>query len=388
MANILVGVSSSIACYKSLALIKKLQQKGHRVKAILTKNVLHLVPKSAFEQLCEVYVETFQQGMDYRDYLKQDISHISLADWADLVVLAPATANVIGKLAHGIADDLLTTTLLATKAEVMICPAMNCNMYEHSMVQENLKKLKKHGYVFIGPGYGKLACNWEGHGRLEDLEVIVEHIQLHFSKQLLKGKNILITAGPTEESIDPVRVITNKSSGKFGYALAQAARQLGANVTLITGRTMLPRPAVKKTIHILTAEELRKAVMKEYKDKDIIIMAAAVADFRAEHAESRKKIKKEYMRLIKLVKNPDILAELGKKKKTRQLLIGFALETENLVSNARKKLKEKRCDMMVANTPKNLGSDKGEVLLLTRKKTKHIKGSKAFMARKLLEAIA
>ncbi|NTW15884.1 MAG: bifunctional phosphopantothenoylcysteine decarboxylase/phosphopantothenate--cysteine ligase CoaBC, partial [Syntrophaceae bacterium] len=277
-----------------------------------------------------------------------EMAHISLAEFADVVVIAPATANVIGKIASGLADDLLTTTVMATKAPVLICPAMNTNMYGNIIVKENINKLSARGYLFIEPAFGEMACRAEGYGRLPEIPDIIEEVESILTEKDLKGENILVTAGPTREPFDPVRFITNYSSGKMGYALAIAGKRRGASVTLISGPSALPVPRGMKHISVSTAVEMRDAVMENMEKASVIIKAAAVADYRPHMRMSNKIKKREGELAVRLERNPDIIAEVGKKKGNR-VLVGFAVETEHLMENARTKLREKNMDIIVAN---------------------------------------
>jgi len=279
---------------------------------------------------------------------EREISHISLADRADILVIAPATASVIGKIAAGIADDLLSTTVMATRAPVLLAPAMNVNMYQNPLYQENVEKLRRHGFLFVEPVKGMLACGWEGEGKLQDPVFIFEEIVAALSVKDLAGEQVLITAGPTREEIDPVRFLSNHSSGKMGYALAMAAFRRGAAVTLISGPTCLDDPYGVETVRVVTAEEMRSAVLGYFGKSSIAIMTAAVADYRPMTRSGEKIKKKDATNTLQLVKNPDILAELGVMKEDR-LLAGFAAETDNLLENAGEKLRRKNLDMIVAN---------------------------------------
>jgi phosphopantothenoylcysteine decarboxylase/phosphopantothenate--cysteine ligase len=286
---------------------------------------------------------------------ESEIGHINLADSADLFVIAPATANVIGKLASGIADDLLTTVLMATQAPVLLAPAMNIHMYANVIVQENLRKLRRVGYHIMDPAEGYLACGYEGKGRLPDPEKISDEIERLLRKKDLAGENFLITAGPSREPLDPVRYISNRSSGKMGYALARAALRRGATVALVSGPTALDAPFGARLIEVSTAAEMREAVLKEYSRSSAVIMAAAVADYHAA-APSGEKIKRGVGPIeLRLVPNPDILKELGENKNGKWL-VGFAAETENLTDNAQKKLRDKNLDMVIANNVAEEGS--------------------------------
>jgi phosphopantothenoylcysteine decarboxylase/phosphopantothenate--cysteine ligase len=296
-----------------------------------------------------VYTEMFVPTAKY------DMAHISLAEFADAIVIAPATANIIGKIAAGIADDLLSTTIMAADKPILICPAMNDKMLDNPFVQENINKLKKHGYAVMDSAFGELACKTSGAGRLPDIPDIIEAIEALLSPKDLSSEKILITAGPTEEPLDPVRFITNSSSGKMGYALAVASKRRGAKVTLITGPVKLPLPAVDKVIKVRTAREMHKAVLDNFSGATIVIKAAAVADYRPSQF-FKEKIKKDNKPLsLKLERNPDILAEIGKTKGTR-VVVGFAMETQNLLANAREKLIRKNVDLIIANNLSDEGA--------------------------------
>ncbi|HQF76071.1 MAG TPA: bifunctional phosphopantothenoylcysteine decarboxylase/phosphopantothenate--cysteine ligase CoaBC, partial [Syntrophales bacterium] len=311
---------------------------------IMTRNATEFITPLTFQTLTgnPVSVDTFQLTGEW------EIGHISLAESANLVLLAPATANVIGKIAGGIADDLLTTTVMATRAPVLICPAMNVNMYSNPIVRENMEKLAAKGYRFVEAGYGELACKTEGYGRLACLEDIAEDAEDLLTAKDLGGQHILVTAGPTREAFDPVRFITNYSTGKMGYALALAAKRRGAAVTLVSGPTSLPEPRGVRFVPVVSAREMRDAVMQNLKDATVVVKSAAVADYRpADFSDS--KIKKTDRPLeFRLEKNPDIIREVGKVKGDR-VLVGFAVETDHLVEYAAKKLREKNMDLIVAN---------------------------------------
>lgn len=361
-AIVLLGITGGIAAYKMVEVASSLTKKGFSVHTIMTENATKFVTPLTFQNITHnpVSVELFSQPVNY------DVKHISLADKADLCFIGPATANFIGKLANGIADDLLTTVMMATQAPVFIAPSMNKNMYSNSIVQENISYLKEKGYHVVEPGEGYLACGVEGKGRLPEPLEIVEKIVGHFQEKDLEGRKIMITAGPTREALDPVRFVSNYSTGKMGYALAQAAANRGAEVTLITGPTALNRPYVSEIIEVESAEEMYDAVMDDCSSQDIIIMTAAVADFCPDKysIEKIKKDSKEKM-IVELVSNPDILAELGKNKEENQILVGFAAESNNLLENARKKLEKKNLNMIVANSVSAFGSDENEVKIIT-----------------------
>lgn len=329
--KILLGVSGGIAAYKACALTSKLTQKGAIVKVIMTESAREFVQPLTFQALSRqpVYTDTF----DEKDPKK--IAHIDLADWADLAILAPATANMIGKLANGIADDILSTTLLASRSPVYVAPAMNVHMYDHPAVQQNMKTLESFGFKFIEPGDGYLACGYVGKGRLEEPETIIDVIEKQETKtSFFKGKNIIITGGPTREALDPVRFFTNHSSGKMGYALAQAAQQLGGKVTFITGPTSLGCPAGVNCVEVTSAEEMYDAVLSGFKDADLVIKAGAVADYRPKKVYDHKIKKQMAPLIIEMERTKDIMAELGKRK-THQFLVGFAAETDKPIEHGK-----------------------------------------------------
>ena len=349
--TIVLGVSGGIACYKAVELVRLLVREGFTVQVLMTREALEFVTPLTFQTLSgrPVATETFSLTQE------SEIGHINLADQADLLVIAPATANIIGKIASGIADDLLTTVLMATRSPVLIAPSMNIHMYENPILQENIRKLKRLGYHFMEPVEGYLACGYEGKGRLPEPQDIVEEIQGLLKKKDLAGERLLITAGPNHEPLDPVRYISNRSSGKMGYALARLGTRRGAEVTLISGPTSLVPPAGVRLVSVKTAAEMRQAILKEFPKATAVIMAAAVADYHPEKFVS-KKIKKGKTTLkLNLKPNPDILRELGMRK-NGQILIGFAAETESLVANAKKKLREKNLDLVVANDVTEQGS--------------------------------
>ena len=349
--TVVLGVTGGIACYKAVELVRLLIKNGFKVRVIMTRGAMEFVTPLTFQTLSgnPVATETFSLTQE------SEIGHINLADSADLFVIAPATANVIGKLASGIADDLLTTVLMATQAPVLLAPAMNIHMYENVIVQENLRKLRRVGYHIMDPAEGYLACGYEGKGRLPDPEKISDEIERLLRKKDLAGENFLITAGPSREPLDPVRYISNRSSGKMGYALARAALRRGATVALVSGPTALEPPSGARLIEVNTAAEMREAVLKEYPHSSAVIMAAAVADYHAV-APSGQKIKRGVGDLeLRLIPNPDILKELGQNKDGKWL-VGFAAETENLAANAQKKLHEKNLDIVIANNVAEEGS--------------------------------
>ncbi|MFC7392500.1 bifunctional phosphopantothenoylcysteine decarboxylase/phosphopantothenate--cysteine ligase CoaBC [Scopulibacillus cellulosilyticus] len=350
---ILLCVTGGIAAYKAAVLTSMLKKAGADVRVLMTASAKQFVGPSTFQGLSRqpVYDDLFTE------HNPEQIAHIDLADHADLVIVAPATANIIGKMAGGIADDMVTTTILATKAPVFIAPAMNVNMYRHPSVTQNIERLKNIGYRMIEPGEGLLACGWVGQGRLAEPEDIFQAIVTYFDepKGPLSGKNILVTAGPTREVIDPVRYFTNHSSGKMGYAIAKVLRDRGANVTLISGPTQLTPPDGINVVHIESTLEMYEEVMKRYSDVDAVVKSAAVADYRPKYTSQHKVKKKDGPMTIEMVRNPDILKELGEKKE-RQILIGFAAETKDVAEYAKKKLTSKNLDLIVANNVLEAGS--------------------------------
>lgn len=342
--EIVLGVTGGIAVYKAVELLRLLTKAGANVHVIMTKGATEFVAPLTFQTLSMNPVSTSLFNL----LSEREIGHISLADRADLIVIAPATANIIGKLANGIADDMLTTTVMACKAPLLIAPAMNVNMYQSAAYKENEARLKSRGVLFVAPAKGLLACGWEGEGKLQEPAIIFEEALSALAPKDLAGESVLVTAGPTREEIDPVRFVSNYSSGKMGYAIARAARLRGAAVTLVTGPTCLDAPYGVDTVPVVTAAGMREAVLARAAGSTIIIKAAAVADYRPEQ-RAELKIKKTAASLtLKLAKNPDILAELGRMKGER-LLVGFAAETGDLLENAGKKLAGKNLDMVVAN---------------------------------------
>ncbi|WP_071459396.1 bifunctional phosphopantothenoylcysteine decarboxylase/phosphopantothenate--cysteine ligase CoaBC [Bacillus massilinigeriensis] len=344
--KILLCVTGGIAVYKAAALTSKLTQAGAIVKVMLSESATKFVTPLTFQSLSrnEVYTDTF----DEKDPAK--IAHINLADWADLILVAPATANTIGKLANGIADNMIVTTLLAATAPVWIAPAMNVHMYAHPSVGRNMETLKGYGYTFIEPGEGYLACGYVGKGRMEEPENIVQILSSSFSTEnkALAGKKIIVTAGPTREKIDPVRFLTNRSTGKMGYAIALEAAKMGADVTLISGPVHLNPPNGVKTIMVESAEEMFEMVVSRFESSDIVIKTAAVADYRPKYVHLNKMKKQQGEAMIELERTKDILLELGKRKSS-QLLIGFAAETDKVEEYAKGKLAKKNADFIVAN---------------------------------------
>lgn len=345
--NVVLGVSGGIAVYKALEITSLLIKKDINVNVIMTQSATKFVTPLSFQSLSQNVVSSDM----FSEPKAWEIQHISLAEKADVLLVAPATANIIGKVANGISDDLLSTTIMATRSKVIFAPAMNTNMYNNPIVQQNIDKLKNLGYEFIEPSEGRLACGAIGKGKLEKPEVIVDRVLATFNDDRnldLEGKNVVVTAGPTIAPIDPVRFITNRSTGKMGYSIAKEARDRGANVTLVTGPTSLDVPLGINVVKVSTNDEMKSSVMSLYKTADILIKSAAVADYRPK-IYSKQKIKKGDNNLIlELVRDNDILLELGKLKKD-QILVGFAAESENLKENAKSKLIRKNLDYIVAN---------------------------------------
>jgi phosphopantothenoylcysteine decarboxylase/phosphopantothenate--cysteine ligase len=357
--RILLCVSGGIAVYKAAALTSKLVQAGAEVKVMMTASACEFVTPLTFQALSRnpVYTDTF----DEKD--PSVIAHIDLADWPDLILVAPATANMIGKIANGLADDMISTTLLAATAPVWIAPAMNVHMYDHPAVKKNMSTLSSFGYSFVEPGEGYLACGYVGKGRLEEPETIVTLIGSYFSQashtqKILEGVNVLVTAGPTVERIDPVRFFTNRSTGKMGYALAEQAAKLGASVTLVTGPTNLEYPKGVQVVQIESAQQMLEAVMQRYHEADVVIKSAAVADYRPKHVFDQKMKKQPGEAVLELERTTDILRTLGERKE-HQLLVGFAAETEQVDEYAQKKLASKNLDMIVANNVTTEGAGFG-----------------------------
>lgn len=344
--KILLGVTGGISAYKAVDLTSKLRKQGAIVKVVMTSNATKLVAPLTFREISCNPVATDM----WNDFPEYNVEHIALAQWADLIVVAPATANIIAKTANGIADDLLSTILVATQSPLMFCPAMNTHMYTNTITQANLAKLAQCGYLVMPPASGMLACGTEGAGRLPEPVDIIKHIVEFFNiKQDLCGTRILVTAAGTREPLDPVRYLGNRSSGKMGYAIAQEAQKRGAEVTLISGPTSLAVPTGVCVHQIETARQMQELVLQYYPQTDIVIKAAAVADYRP-RTVSDIKIKKTNDNPLELIleKNPDILAELGKLK-TKQFLVGFAAETNDLIANAKQKISKKNLDLIVAN---------------------------------------
>lgn len=354
--RILLAVTGGIAVYKACDLTSKLTQKGADVRVIMTESACEFVSPLTFQALSRnpVYTDTF----DEKDPKK--IAHIDLADWAEIAIIAPATANTLSKVANGLGDDMLTTTLLATRATIYVAPAMNVHMYQNKAVIENMKKLTNFGYNFIEPGAGYLACGYVGKGRLEEPATIIEVIEKHENKkEILKGKKVLITAGPTREEVDPVRFFSNRSTGKMGFALAEVAANFGAEVTLVSGPVDLEvKNTHIKQIKVVTAEEMYQAVHENYASADIVIKAAAVADYRPKQTHDQKMKKSDDALVFEMERTKDILKSLGEKK-DKQFLVGFAAETENHIANGKRKLTKKNLDAIVINNVSEAGAGFG-----------------------------
>lgn len=354
--NIVLGVTGGIAVYKSVDLVSRLRKLNANVYVVMTKHAKEFVTPLTFESMSQNYVvhDMFEAPKTW------DVEHIALAKRADLFVVAPATANVIAKVCHGIADDFLTTTLMATQAQVVFAPAMNTNMYCNPITQNNIKMLKSLGYDFIEPGSGRLACGDVGAGKMAEPVDIVKYIVQHFEpkEQPMKGVKLLVSAGPTIERIDPIRYITNRSTGKMGYAIAQKALELGAEVTLVSGPTTLTPPAGVTFIPVESAVEMFEVIMNRMEEQDIIVKTAAVADYRP-MTVAKEKIKKSDGELeMKFTRNPDILKTLGERK-THQVLVGFAAETTDVLTYAKKKIEQKHLDFIVANDVSQEGAGFG-----------------------------
>ncbi|KAB3533143.1 bifunctional phosphopantothenoylcysteine decarboxylase/phosphopantothenate--cysteine ligase CoaBC [Alkaliphilus serpentinus] len=387
--KIVIGVTGGIAAYKACDITSSLKKLGAEINVIMTESATHFVNPQTFQALSQnpVTVDMFDTPRYW------DIEHISLAQKADLILVAPATANIIGKVINGIADDMLSTTIMASTAKVVFAPAMNTKMYLNPIVQNNIEGLKALGYAFIDPASGRLACGELGVGKLCEVEKIIVYVTELLSMEAdLKGKKLLITAGPTIEAIDPVRYLTNHSTGKMGYAIAEAAHGRGAEVTLISGPTNLKPPAGMEFIRVNTAEEMYDRVLENFEENDIIIKSAAVADYRPEATHPQKMKKQDDDLYIKLVRNPDILMELGKRKGNKYL-VGFAAETNDIIEYAKNKLKKKNLDLIVANDlteeGAGFGKDTNVVYLIDSKEdtTKLDKMTKLEVAHKVLDKI-
>ena len=387
--TIVLGVTGGIACFKAAALASLLRKQHADVQVIMTANAAKFVTPLTFEQLTgqKALTDTFDRNFQH------SVEHIAVADRADLVLIAPATANIIAKLAHGLADDMLTTTVLACDCPKAIAPAMNTKMYENPVTQDNLSTLRRYGWEVAEPASGHLACGAEGKGRLPEPEELLElclHAVAH--EKDLQGRKVLVTAGPTREALDPVRYLTNRSSGRMGYAIARAAARRGAEVTLVTGPTALPRPGYMEVVDVESAREMYEAVTGRAGEMDIIIKAAAVADYRPADVAEDKIKKKDGDLSLPLERTRDILGALGKNKREGQFLCGFSMETRDLIENSRKKLTKKNLDMVAANNVKvegaGFGVDTNVLTLITAEGEKELPlMSKDAAADALLDAI-
>ena len=364
---VVLGVTGSIAAYKMSNVASALVKEGAEVHVVMTKNATNFINPITFETLTnnKCLVDTFDRNFEF------NVTHVSLPQKADVMLIAPATANVIGKLANGIADDMLSTMSLAANCKIIIAPAMNTLMYKNRIVQDNLKKLETYGFEIIKPAVGRLACNSVGEGKLPDENILIDYIkqEIEFQKDM-EGLNVLVTAGPTVEKIDPVRYITNHSSGKMGYAIAEIATKRGANVLLVSGNTQIKPPMFANVLEVESAEDMYNAVIGNMDKYDIIIKAAAVADYTVQNT-SDEKIKKNDDKLnLELIKTKDILKTIGEKKKGNQVVCGFSMETNNLIENSQKKLISKKCDMIIANNLNDAGAgfgvDTNKVTIITK----------------------
>ena len=377
--KILLGITGGIAAYKAVDLASKLTKMGAEVKTIMTSHACEFVSPITFKSI------THQPVITKMFDVEADIEHISLADWADFVVIAPATANIIGKTASAIADDLLSTTIMATTAPVLFVPAMNIHMYENPIVQENITKLTNYGYFFMEPEFGILACGYEGKGRYPRNEDIIFHIGTYLKyKKDLAGRNVLITAGANREQIDPMRFITNHSSGKMGLALARAAHIRGANVKFIHASISEYIPEYLNSVQAISAEDMHDVILEEYTDFKITFMTAAVADYTPVNS-SKQKIKKSDELNLELKRTKDILKELGEIKNSKQILVGFAAESENLKQNALKKIKKKNLDFICANNLSVSGKNDTEILVLGDGMEVKLNGNKFSVAHQVLD---
>lgn len=371
--TVILGVTGSIAAYKAANLASLLKKQHADVHVIMTKNAMEFITPITFETLTgnKCLTDTFDRNFQF------EVEHVELAKRADLALVAPASANVMAKLAHGLADDMLTTTILACQCPKLIAPAMNTRMYENPVTQDNMEILKKYGWKLIEPAVGYLACGDTGRGKFPDETMIVEHVlnEIAFEKDMA-GLNVLVTAGPTMEAIDPVRFISNHSTGKMGYALAKTCRRRGANVTLVSGKTSLPRPVGVDVVDIKSAQDMYEAVTSRFEQQDVVIKAAAVADYRPATVADQKLKKREDEMSIALERTNDILAYLGSHKQEHQILCGFAMETEQMVEHAQAKLVKKNLDLIAANNVKvagaGFGTDTNVVTLITKTEIKEL----------------
>ena len=387
--TVLLGVTGSIAAYKTASLASALKKLHADVHVLMTQNAVNFINPITFETLTgnKCLVDTFDRNFEY------SVEHVSLAKKADVVMIAPASANVIGKIAHGIADDMLTTTVMACRCRKIVVPAMNTNMFENPIVQDNMKILEKYGYEVISPAVGYLACGDTGAGKMPEPELLLEYILQEIAcEKDMQGLNVLVTAGPTQEAADPVRYLTNHSTGKMGYAIATVCARRGASVTLVSGPTALKKPQFVRMVEITTAKEMFEAVAGRASEQDIIVKAAAVADYRPKSVSSEKMKKKDGELTLELERTDDILAWLGGHKRPGQFLCGFAMETQDLIGNARQKLQKKNLDMIVANSLRvegaGFGGDTNVVTMITENEELSLgKMSKEETASKIMDRI-
>ena len=388
--TVVLGITGSIAAYKIASLASKLVKLHADVHVLMTQNATNFITPITFETLTgnKCLIDTFDRNFQF------DVAHVSLAKKADVMLIAPASANVIGKIANGIADDMLTTTVMASTAPVLISPAMNTHMYENPIVQDNLQKLERFGYKIIAPAVGMLACHDVGAGKMPEPEMLLDWILREIAcKKDLQGKKILVTAGPTQEAVDPVRYLTNHSTGKMGYALARCAMLRGADVTLVTGPTAITPPPFVQTVAVTSAEEMYQEVTKRAAEQNAIIMAAAVADYRPATVSAEKQKKQAGDAVLPLSRTKDILAYLGEHKPAGQFLCGFSMETQHMLENSRAKLKRKHLDMICANNLKvagaGFGTDTNVVTLIQAQKEQELPlQSKEAVGHAILDVIA
>jgi len=387
--TVLVGVSGGIASYKMANCVSMLLKLGADVHVLMTENACNFINPITFETLTnnKCIVDTFDRNFQFH------VAHVSLAKKADVFLIAPATANVIGKLANGIADDMLTTTALACKSQIIVAPAMNTAMYQNRIVQDNIEKLKHFGFKIVLPDSGYLACGDTGEGKMPSEDVLIEHViqEIAYEKDML-GKKLIVSAGPTQEALDPVRYITNHSTGKMGYEIAKAAARRGAEVTLVSGKTNLKAPMFVNTINIRSAQDMFEAFRDNFEDNDIIIKAAAVADYRPKTVADNKIKKKDGDMVIELDRTMDIIKYMGEHRKEGQFICGFSMETENMIENSKAKLVKKNIDMIIANNLKEsgagFGTDTNVVTIITKEEEKQLEiMTKEEVANRILDEI-
>ena len=387
--TVVLGVTGSIAAYKIANLASMLVKNHCDVHVIMTQNATNFINPIAFETLTnhKCLVDTFDRNFEFH------VGHVSVAQKADVMLIAPASANIIGKIAHGIADDMLSTTVMACSGKVILSPAMNVHMYENPILQDNLKTLRHYGYEIIDPAVGYLACGDTGAGKMPEPEVLFQYILKEIAcEKDMEGINVMVTAGPTREAIDPVRYITNHSTGKMGYAIARRAMLRGANVTLVSGPVSIPPVPFVKTVPIVSAEDMFQAVKENLPENDILIKSAAVADYRPPKINSEKMKKKDGDMSIELERTTDILQYVGEHRTKEQVICGFSMETQNMLENSRKKLEKKKLDMIVANNLKDkgagFGTDTNLVTIITKEEEKSLElMSKEMVADEILNEI-